>query len=118
MKKLFLFITSICLWQISFSQTVPLDSVQFYEGKEITVCAKAIDTYVSKTNEGTTFVNFGHPYPKSTFTVVIFETDLPNFKYTPSVYLKEKKVCITGKVKIYKGKPEMIVNKEEQIKIE
>jgi len=118
MKKLFILFISICLTQISFSQTVPLDSVQFYEGKEITVCAKVTDTYVSKTNEGTTFVNFGNPYPKSTFTVVIFEADLPNFKYTPSVYLKEKKVCITGKVKIYKGKPEIIVNKEEQIKIQ
>lgn len=116
-KSIFILIP-IFLWQISFSQTVPLDSVKFYEGKEITICAKVIDTYVSKTNEGTTFVNFGNPYPKSTFTVVIFEADLPNFKYTPSVYLKEKKVCITGKVKIYKGKPEMIVNKEEQIKIE
>lgn len=118
MKKLLILLTSICLSQISFSQTVPLDSVQFYEGKEITICAKVMDTYVSKTNEGTTFVNFGNPYPKSTFTVVIFEADLPNFKYTPSVYLKEKKICITGKIKIYKGKPEMIVNKEEQIKIQ
>ncbi len=118
MNKIFLLITSICLWQISFSQTVPVDSVKFYEGKEITVCSKVIDTYVSKTNEGTTFVTFGKPYPKSTFTIVIFEADLRNFKYTPSLYLKDKNVCITGKVKIYKGKPEMIVNKEEQIKVE
>lgn len=118
MKHLLLAIASICLWQISFTQTVPLDSVSNYEGKTITVCAKVIDTYVSKTNEGTTFVNFGKPYPKSTFTVVIFEAALSNFKYTPSAYLKDKSVCITGKVKIYKGKPEMIVNKEEQIKIQ
>jgi hypothetical protein len=67
MKKLLTIITSICLWQISFSQTVSLDSVQFYEGKTITVCSKVIDTYVSKTNEGTTFINFGKPYPKSYF---------------------------------------------------
>jgi len=118
MKKLLLLIISICLWQISFSQTIPLDSVINYEGKEITVCAKVTDTYISKTNEGTSFINFGKPYPKSTFTVVIFEADLANFKYNPSVYLKNKNVCITGKVKIYKGKPEIIATKEEQIKIE
>jgi len=117
MKNIFFLFTSICLTQISFSQTVPLDSVQFYEGKQITVCAKVMDTYVSKTNERTTFVNFGKPYPKSIFTVVIFEDDLSNFKYTPSVYLKEKNVCVTGKVKIYNGKPEIIVSKEEQIKV-
>jgi len=118
MKQSLIICISICLSQISFSQTVPLDSVINYEGKIITVCAKVMDTYVSKTNEGTTFINFGNPYPKSTFTVVIFEADLPNFKYTPSVNLKEKNVCITGKVKIYKGKPEMIINKEEQIKVD
>ena len=118
MKNIFFLFISICLSQISFSQTVPLDSVQFYEGKEITICAKVMDTYVSKTNEGTTFINFGKPYPKSSFTLVIFEADLSNFKNTPSAYLKDKNVCITGLVKIYKGKPEIIVTKEEQIKLE
>ena len=118
MKKTLLLITSICLWQISFSQTVPLDSVINYEGKIITVCSKVQSTYVTKGDKKTTYLNFGNPYPNTTFTVVIFEGDLPNFKNTPSEFLKDKNVCITGKVKIYKGKPEMIVNKEEQIKVE
>ena len=118
MKKLFLILTSICLWQISFSQTVPLDSVQFYEGKTITVCSKVQSTFLTKGDKKTTYINFGKPYPNTTFTAVIFEGDLPNFKYTPSDFLKDKNVCITGKVVIYKGKPEIIVSKEEQIKIE
>jgi DNA/RNA endonuclease YhcR with UshA esterase domain len=118
MKYLFCLIISTCLTQISFSQTVPLDSVINYEGKTITVCSKVQSTYVTKGEKKTTYLNFGQPYPNTTFTVVIFEADLPNFKYTPSDFLKEKNVCITGKVKIYKGKPEIIVNKEDQIKIE
>jgi DNA/RNA endonuclease YhcR with UshA esterase domain len=117
MKKLLTLITSICLWQISFSQTVPLDSVQFYEGKTITVCSKVQSTYLTKGDKKTTYINFGQPYFNTTFTVVIFEGNLTNFKYTPSVFLKDKNVCITGKVKIYKGKPEIIVSKEEQINI-
>ncbi len=75
-------------------------------------------TYVTKGDKKTTYINFGNPYPNTTFTVVIFEDDLPNFKYIPSEYLKDKNVCITGKVKIYKGKPEIIAIQEEQIKIE
>jgi len=118
MKRLLILLISICLTQILFSQTVPLDSVINYEGKTITVCSKVQSTYVTKGDKKTTYINFGNPYPNTTFTVVIFEGDLPNFKNTPSEYLKDKNVCITGKVKIYKGKPEMIVNKEEQIKIE
>ena len=118
MKQSLIIFISICLTLISFSQTVPLDSVINYQGKTITVCSKVQSTYVTKGDKKTTYLNFGNPYPNTTFTVVIFEGDLPNFKNTPSEYLKDKNVCITGKVKIYKGKPEMIVNKEEQIKIE
>ena len=117
MKKLLLLITSICLWQISFSQTVPLDSVQFYEGKTITVCSKVQGTFITKGEKKTTYINFGKPYPNTTFTAVIFEGDLASFKYSPSDFLKDKDVCITGKVVIYKGKPEIIISKEEQIKI-
>jgi len=118
MKNLILSIISICLWQISHSQTVPLDSVQFYVGKTITVCSKVQGTFVTKGEKKTTYINFGKPYPNTTFTAVIFQSDSSNFKYTPSVYLKEKTVCITGKVVLYKNKPQMIIKKEEQIKIE
>ena len=118
MKNLFLLITSICFWQISFSQTVPLDSVQFYEGKTITVCSKVQGTFVTKGEKKTTYINFGKAYPNNTFTAVIFESDLKYFKYIPSEVLKDKNVCITGKVELYKGKPQIIVKKEEQIKVE
>lgn len=118
MNKLLLFFTSLCLWQISFSQTVPLDSVQFYVGKTITICSKVQSTFVTKGEKKTTYINFGKPYPNNTFTAVIFETDLKNFKYIPSEVLSDKNVCITGKVELYKGKPQIIVKKEEQIKVE
>jgi len=118
MKQILLLITSICFTQISFSQTVPLDSVANYQGKTITVCSKVQSTYVTKGEKKTTYINFGNPYPNSTFTIVIFEDDLVNFKYAPSEFLKDKNVCVTGQVKIYKGKPEIIVKKEEEIKVE
>jgi hypothetical protein len=116
MNKILLLLSFALFAQFAYSQTVPIDSVKYYEGKSITVCSKVIDTYEAKTGEKTTFLNFGKPYPNSTFTVLIFEADLPKFKYTPSVYLKGKDVCITGTVKIYKNKPEIIVSAPEQIK--
>lgn len=118
MKKTFLFLTSICLWQISFSQTVPLDSVTSYVGKTITVCSKVQSTFVATGEKKTNYLSFGKPYPNATFTVVIFQDDVANFKYTPSEYLKDKNICITGKVSIYKDKPQIIVSSDEQIKVE
>jgi RecG-like helicase len=118
MKNLSLISTFIIIWQTSFSQTVPLDSIQFYVGKTITVCSKVQSTFVTKGEKKTTYINFGKPYPNNTFTAVIFSSDSGNFKYIPSEFLKEKNVCITGKVELYKDKPQIIVKKAEQIKIE
>jgi len=118
MKHTFLLLIIICQHQTLIGQTIPLDSAKFYEGKTITICSKVIDTYVSKHEDETTFINFGKPYPNNSFTVVIYAKDLDNFKYSPTNYLKGKVICITGKITIYKDKPQMIVEGEEAVKIE
>ncbi len=107
------------LTTFTFAQkTVPLDSIAKYDGKTVTVCAKVLGTHLTTGDKKTTYLNFGQPFPNSTFTVVIFESDLANFKYAPSEFLKDKNVCITGKVEMFKGKPEIIVKKEDQIKVQ
>ncbi|WP_445458169.1 hypothetical protein [Flavobacterium sp. HNIBRBA15423] len=73
-------------------------------------------TFITKSN--TTMLNFGKPHPNQTFVVVIFEKDLVNFSYKPHEYLKDKTVCITGTVKIYKGMAEFIVKEENEIVIQ
>lgn len=116
MKKLFLlFLLLQTAGAIMFAQTVALDSIARYEGQTVTVCAKVQSAYVTKGEKKTTYLNFGKPYPNNTFTVVIFEKDLPNFSYAPAEHLKDKEVCITGKVIMYKGKPEIIAREEKQI---
>jgi len=118
MKKIFLVSAVVCLTQIAFSQTVSLDSVAKYEGKKVTVCSKVIGTHVSSGEKKNTYLNFGKPYPDNTFTVLIAADDLSKFKYVPAEFLTDKNVCITGTVVIYKGKPEIVVTSEEQIKVQ
>lgn len=118
LKKALLLLAIISLTKTAFSQTVPLDSIANYEDKTITVCATVESVYVSKGEKKTNYINFGKPFPNQTLTAVIFESDLPNFKYTPSEYLTNKKVCITGNVKMYKNKPQIILNTVKQIEVE
>jgi hypothetical protein len=118
MKKVLLFLAVISFPLISFSQTVPLDSVSKYEGKTITVCSKVTGTHVSSGDKKNVSLNFGKPFPDNACSVYISESDLKNFKYDPSVFLKDKTICITGVVKVYKNKPEIVATKEEQIKVQ
>ena len=94
----------------------PPDSLRYFEGKVITVCSDVTGTYVTKSENKTTFINFGD-FPQQLFTVVIFEEDLANFSYDPAVFLKGKNICVTGDVRMYDSGPEIIVETEEQIRI-
>lgn len=117
MKKLLLVLAIICISKITFAQTVTLDSVKFYEGKTITVCAKVQSTYVSKGEKKVTYLNFGDAYPNATFVGVIYESEIKNITYSHAEFLKEKNVCLTGKVTIYKEKPQIVITSEDQIKV-
>ena len=119
MKKLALlsfFLGSIALIYAQGPQTISADSIKFYEGKLVTVCEKVVDTHVTKESK-VVYLNFGHPYPAQTFTGVIFAGDVSKFSYQPEEYLKGKTICVTGTVKIYKDKPEIIINRQDQVQI-
>ena len=115
MKKIILFIATVLITKIAISQTVSVDSAKFYEGKTITVCGKVVDSYISKGEKKNVKLNFDKPYPETPFIVMIFEADLPNFKYNPTEFLINKNVCATGVVKIYKDKPEIVISSPEQL---
>ena len=57
----------------------------------------------------------GGDYPNNAFTGVIFSSDASKF-YSVNSY-EGKVVEITGKVKEYQGKVEIIVKEKKQIKI-
>lgn len=111
-------ILSVLLSTTVSAQNIPLDSVMNYVGKEVTICAKVQSIAVSKSAKKTTYINFGKPYPNQSFTVVIFEESLKNFSYTPAEHLKDKNVCITGTIMLYKEKSQIVVNKGEVVKIQ
>jgi micrococcal nuclease len=86
-----------------------------YVGQEITVSGKVIDATKSKTS--TVFLNFGDFYPDHCFTAVIFSSALSKFPKDPHLYYKGKTVKISGKVQLYQGKPEIILEESPQIEI-
>ena len=107
---LFLFISFFCS-----AQSVVPDSAKYHIGSLTTVCGDVISVY--RTDSGTVFLNFGQAHPHETFMAVIFKKDISKIKYD-LLTLKSKRVCIIGMVKMYKGKPEIIIKQENQIRVQ
>jgi len=62
------------------------------------------------------FLNF-HPDYKRYFTAVIFASAFPSFPPNPEKYYYGKRVRVSGYIKDYKGKPEIILENPGQIEV-
>lgn len=98
-----------------YSQVRDLDSIKLLTGKNITFCGMVADTYVSKSDNATTFLNFGGVYPNVKLTAVIFKKDIVKFKEKPSTYYSGKNVCIQGEVILFKDRPEIVLSNQSHI---
>ena len=57
------------------------------------------------------------PYPKQIFTILVWGTDRPKFGNPEEMY-RDKEVCVTGKITVYRGAPEIVAHEPEQIEIQ
>src|SRR5436853_3524967 len=93
------------------AQTITPEEAKDNVGKTVTVCGKVRSTYkTNSVNSNPTFLDFGKKYPNAVFSVVIWENTLSKFSYNPKRKLKHKKICVTGKIKLYKERPEIVVD--------
>lgn len=65
-----------------------------------------------------TLLNVGGAHPDELLTLVIKGDDRKKFSTPPEEAFNGKKVCITGQVVDYKGKPEIIITDPGQIKLQ
>ena len=94
------------------SMVIPDSEAAQHVGQDVTV--EGIVTAVSTSRKGNAFINFGGVYPNQTFTGWI-PTGTPLASYASLQLLKGKKVKITGRIELYRGKPEIRVLSKSQI---
>lgn len=89
----------------------PLEA-EDYNGKTVTVKGFVADIYQS---EKVAYLNFVKKFPDNPFTAVIFARQFEDF---PDINkFRGKDVEVTGRVSIYKGKPQIILNSPSQLKL-
>ena len=81
-----------------------------YNGKTVTVKGFVADIYQS---EKVAYLNFIEKFPKNPFTAVIFASKFSDFPDIANY--RNKDVEVTGRVSMYKEKPQIILNSPKQI---
>ncbi|MFN8253644.1 MAG: hypothetical protein U0V75_17365 [Ferruginibacter sp.] len=95
--------------------SIPADSASKHIGDSVTVCSAVFGI---KSLEKLTFINLGAAHPNSPLTIVIFSKDLGHFKATPAELYTNKKVCVTGRLEAFRGKPQIVITKPEEIVVQ
>lgn len=95
----------------SISASEAIDHV----GEHSTVCGVVASAkFAQRTNRQPTFLNLDKPYPDHVFTAVIWGEDRQRFSYQPESLL-HKRICVIGRLELYRGRAEIIVRAPEQI---
>ena len=87
-------------------------SADFFYNQTATVTGKVAQVTFLPT---VVILNFEEGYPNAPFTGVIFQRDTNKFSDLPK--LTGQSVGLTGKVKEYQGKPEIILTNTAQLKV-
>jgi hypothetical protein len=96
------------------AETIAPSEAQAHVGQTATV--EGIVSEVHHATSGrATFIDMGGRYPNNTFAGVIFSSDAVKFPDVDS--LEGKTIDITGTIKLYNKRLEIILNDPEQIKI-
>ena len=84
-------------------------------GETATVCGTVASArFSARSASQPTFLNLGRAYPDQPFTIVIFGRDRAKFG-TPETSFLHQRVCATGIITQYKGRPEMKVSEPTQL---
>jgi|ERR1700733_7679377 DNA/RNA endonuclease YhcR with UshA esterase domain len=95
------------------AETISACDADKYVGKLVTVEGVVSDVHHAASGKAT-FINVCGKFPNNGFSGVIFSDDANKFPDVDS--LDGKTVDITGMVKPYQGRPEIILNDPAQIK--
>jgi hypothetical protein len=89
-----------------------------YVGEYATVCGVVKSAaYFSRSKGRPTFLNLGKPYPDQPFTVVIWGSTRDLFERSPEALFDGRRICVTGTIVTYQGRPQIVVDDPGQIEL-
>lgn len=110
----------IFLMSISTNQENYLPDLPFGSGKneKVKVCGRITEVRYNETSNKQTMITMGGSFQNQPITVIINVEDRKNFSYRPEQFLKNKTACINGKVIDNNGRTEIVISKQDDIKLD
>jgi hypothetical protein len=97
-------------------QRIPASEAASHVGEIVEVCGEvASAAHIAAVKGSPTFLNLERPYPDQPFNVVIWETARALFDKPPERAFDGKSICVTGRVELFRGKPQIVVDDPDQI---
>jgi micrococcal nuclease len=104
--------------QIKVKSPIDIADVSFFAGDTVTVSGRVFSAkHLQGSATSPTLLNLGAAYPDQLLTVVIESKDRPNFMQQPENFYAGKEISVTGKVMLYKDKPQIVIQRKEQIRV-
>lgn len=86
-----------------------------FVGQQAQVCGiVASATFASGSRNQPTFLNLDKAYPNHVFTAVIWGNNRSKFEEPPEE-LEGQRICVLGRIELYRGRPQIIVSSPAQI---
>lgn len=93
-----------------------VEAMQFIDyPKEVKICGTVVSTH--KSAKGNIFINLDKSFPNQVFSATIWAKDVLNFDYQPELFLMDKRVCFSGKIKNYNGIPSVYISNQNKVQI-
>lgn len=104
--------------QIKVKAKATLESIALFVGDSITVSGTIFSAkYFAESSTSPTLLNMGAPFPNQPLTVVIEKAERPFFEPNPELFYLNKEVSVSGRVVLFKNKPQIVVRSREQLKV-
>lgn len=119
MKYILGLVLGLLVSAASFAQKeIKLEEVDKYVGDSVTLTGKVYGGRYFPNGEGApTLLNLGAAYPNQLLTVVIRGTARKEFNGVPERDLLDQEIRVSGKVDLYKGKPQIVLYSAAQLSV-
>ena len=102
------------LWAFpTAAATLSPEEAASHIGETATVCG-VVASGEYEANVRTTLLDLGKPNPNAIFTAVIYGDHRAKFG-DPETSLQGKRICVTGQISDYQGKPEIVLTDPSQL---